>query len=120
MSKETLTTLNTNTLISHTATRGTAWHYRADLQGDAPNHYPDAIPVEDVQLRETGSGPHDYRIAFDHADTAGVIAIHHDRRLHHLAIGRAHNHQPVLARIAGPTKDHQPRNNGSRPEGGAR
>lgn len=51
MSKETLTHLNTNTLIGHTAQRGTAWHYRADHQGDEPNHYDGAIPVEDVQRR---------------------------------------------------------------------
>ena len=51
MSQETLTDLNTQTLIGHTDTRGTAWHYRAELQGAETNHYPGAIPVEDVARR---------------------------------------------------------------------
>ena len=51
MSKETLQHLNTNTLIGQTDKRGTAWHYRADLQGDEPNHYPGFIPVDDVNRR---------------------------------------------------------------------
>src|SRR3954470_5463569 len=51
MSRETLQDLNTNTLIGNTDARGTAWHYRADLQGDEPNHYPGPIPVADVQRR---------------------------------------------------------------------
>ena len=51
MSRETLNDLQTNTLIGYTAKRGTAWHYRADLQGDEPNHYETAVPVEDVLRR---------------------------------------------------------------------
>lgn len=51
MSKETMTWLNTNTLIGFTDKRGHAWHYRADVQGAEPNHYPDAIPVNDVIRR---------------------------------------------------------------------
>lgn len=51
MSRETLKHLNTNTLIGNTAHRGTAWHYRADLQGEEANHYAGAIPVEDVSRR---------------------------------------------------------------------
>lgn len=51
MSKETLQHLNTNTLIGNTTQRGTAWHYRADLQGGEPNHYAGPIPVEDVRRR---------------------------------------------------------------------
>jgi hypothetical protein len=51
MSRETLEDLNTNTLIGFTNKRGTAWHYRAEQQGDEPNHYPAAIPVPDVQRR---------------------------------------------------------------------
>jgi len=54
MSKETLERLNTQTLIGFTDKRGTAWHYRADRQGDEPNHYPGAIPVPDVQRRLFG------------------------------------------------------------------
>ena len=48
MSRETLQHLNTNTLIGNTDHRGTAWHYRAEHQGDEPNHYPGPIPIADV------------------------------------------------------------------------
>ena len=51
MTRETLTTLNTNTLIGFTSKRGNAWHYRKDLQGDEPNHYENGIPLEDVKRR---------------------------------------------------------------------
>ena len=51
MSRETLDHLNTQTLIGNTAQRGNAWHYRADLQGDEPNHYPGPVPIEDVRRR---------------------------------------------------------------------
>lgn len=51
MSQETSLWLNRNTLIGFTEKRGTAWHYRASDQGDQPNHYPLAIPVEDVKKR---------------------------------------------------------------------
>ena len=54
MSKETLEWLNANTLIGFTAKRGNAWHYRASLQGDEPNHYPGPIPVPDVERRLFG------------------------------------------------------------------
>jgi phage/plasmid-like protein (TIGR03299 family) len=51
MSRETLTDLNTNTLIGYTDKRGKAWHYRADEQGGESNHYPGAIPAADVRRR---------------------------------------------------------------------
>src|SRR3954451_14074843 len=51
MSRETLQHLNTNTLIGNTDHRGTAWHYRAEEQGNESNHYPGPIPVRDVQRR---------------------------------------------------------------------
>ena len=51
MSRETIEHLNANTLIGNTDARGTAWHYRAEAQGDESNHYPGPIPVEDVQRR---------------------------------------------------------------------
>lgn len=51
MTKETMSDLNTQTLIGYTDKRGTAWHYRAALQGDEPNHYAGGIPVEDVYRR---------------------------------------------------------------------
>tara|TARA_Y100001951_G_scaffold89117_1_gene81233 strand:+ start:67 stop:1125 length:1059 start_codon:yes stop_codon:yes gene_type:complete len=43
--------LNQNCLIGFTSKRGTAWHYKESSQGDEPNHYPEAIPVEDVERR---------------------------------------------------------------------
>jgi phage/plasmid-like protein (TIGR03299 family) len=51
MSKESLTWLNCQTLIGYTEKRGHAWHWRADEQGDASNHYPGPIPLADVQNR---------------------------------------------------------------------
>lgn len=51
MSRETMETLNTNTLIGFTDKRGNAWHYDAAYQGDESNHYNGAIPVEDVKRR---------------------------------------------------------------------
>lgn len=51
MSRETLKHLNTNTLIGNTAHRGTAWHYRAEEQGEESNHYVGPIPVGDVERR---------------------------------------------------------------------
>ena len=51
MSRETIADLNTQTLIGYTAKRGTAWHYRAEAQGDEPNHYDGPIPVADVHRR---------------------------------------------------------------------
>ncbi|MCW2496430.1 DUF932 domain-containing protein [Jatrophihabitans sp.] len=51
MSRETLAHLNTNTLIGNTDHRGTAWHYRADLQAAEPNHYAGPVPLEDVRRR---------------------------------------------------------------------
>lgn len=51
MSRETYEWLNNNILVGFTAKRGHAWHYKADLQGDEPNHYEGAIPVEDIRRR---------------------------------------------------------------------
>lgn len=51
MSTETLNWLNTRTLIGFTESRGNAWHYRAEKQGDQSNHYPGAIPLDDVERR---------------------------------------------------------------------
>lgn len=39
------------TLIGHTDKRGNAWHYREADQGTEPNHYPGAIPADDVRRR---------------------------------------------------------------------
>lgn len=51
MTRETLTHLNTQTLIGYTSKRGQAWHYRASEQGAEPNHYEHAVPVADVRRR---------------------------------------------------------------------
>lgn len=51
MSSETSQWLNQNVLVGFTDQRGNAWHYKASEQGDEPNHYPGAIPVEDVRRR---------------------------------------------------------------------
>jgi phage/plasmid-like protein (TIGR03299 family) len=64
MSKETASWLNQNVLIGCTEKRGKAWHHRAEFQtpwdytdesGElhigVGNHYPQGIPVEDVQGR---------------------------------------------------------------------
>ena len=51
MSRETLTHLNTQTLIGYTSKRGQAWHYRVEHQGSEPNHYESAVPVADVRRR---------------------------------------------------------------------
>lgn len=47
MSQETRTWLSQNTLIGFTDKRGEAWHYR---EGD-DNHYPGAVPLDDVVRR---------------------------------------------------------------------
>ncbi|WP_324651015.1 DUF932 domain-containing protein [Georgenia sp. H159] len=54
MTTETLTSLNTNTLIGNTSHRGTAWHYRAEEQGEESNHYPGPVPPDDVARRLFG------------------------------------------------------------------
>ncbi|MFJ1767991.1 DUF932 domain-containing protein [Amycolatopsis sp. NPDC088138] len=51
MSKETSKWLNTNVLIGFTEKRGHAWHYRAEDQGNEPNHYPGPIPITEVKRR---------------------------------------------------------------------
>lgn len=45
MSLQTIEWLNTMTVIGDTDQRGNAWHYRAG----ATNHYPGAIPMDDVE-----------------------------------------------------------------------
>jgi phage/plasmid-like protein (TIGR03299 family) len=51
VSGETLADLNKNILIGFTEKRGTAWWYRADMEGDQSNHYPGAVPIDDVASR---------------------------------------------------------------------
>jgi phage/plasmid-like protein (TIGR03299 family) len=70
MSRETLEWSNVWTLIGDTdlyasgqrddsfrLANGKAWTYRESMQGDEPNHYPGAIPVEDVERRLFGWDP---------------------------------------------------------------
>jgi len=65
MSKESISWLNTNTLIGCTDKRGTAWHWRAQEQGERSNHYPGPIPVEDVQDRLFGWQAESRRLAVE-------------------------------------------------------
>lgn len=51
MSQETIEDLNQNVLIGYTDKRGTAWWYRKSEAGDEPNHYDQAIPIDDVRRR---------------------------------------------------------------------
>jgi len=51
MSRETSEWLNRMILVGFTDKRGNAWHYRDEDQGDESNHYPGAIPVDDVLRR---------------------------------------------------------------------
>jgi phage/plasmid-like protein (TIGR03299 family) len=51
LSEETPEWLNNMTLIGFTEKRGNAWHYKEEMQGIEPNHYPSAIPPEDVERR---------------------------------------------------------------------
>ncbi len=51
MSTESSQWLNRNVLVGFTAKRGQAWHYRRSDQGQESNHYPEAIPLRDVQRR---------------------------------------------------------------------
>ena len=94
MSAETLNWLNTMTLQGYEIKRGKAWHYDAASQGDRSNHYPHAIPFEDVLERlfpwKATEGPVKARVkvagkwqtvtvpgkkALSHPDTGEVFSI---------------------------------------------
>jgi phage/plasmid-like protein (TIGR03299 family) len=51
VSRETYEWLNTNILVGYTDSKGTAWHYKIEYQSGEPNHYPGAIPLDDVERR---------------------------------------------------------------------
>lgn len=51
MSRENSQWLNRMILVGFTDKRGHAWHYRTEDQGTESNHYPGAIPVDDVLRR---------------------------------------------------------------------
>lgn len=76
MSRETSEWLNTMTLIGFTEKRGPAWHYRESSQGAEPNHYPGAIPVDDVLRRlfnfEVVEAPVYYLLNADDVDENGA------------------------------------------------
>ncbi len=93
MSRETLDHLNTQTLIGFTDKRGTAWHYRADLQASEPNHYTGPIPVEDVRRRLFTWHAESRRLAVETpADTATMTHVSAD--------GTPHRWAPVEGRQA--------------------
>ncbi|WP_419927323.1 IS481 family transposase [Candidatus Poriferisocius sp.] len=70
-----------------------------------------------------------YRVRRDRIDKSGTVTIRHNGKLHHIGIGRAHKHTPVILLVDGthtrvidhttgellrqphldPTRDHQPR-----------
>jgi len=51
MGTETSEWYNTQILVGMTDERGLAWHFKKEKQGAEPNHYPQGIPVADVQRR---------------------------------------------------------------------
>lgn len=80
MSQETAAWLNTNTLIGFTAERGHAWHYRAELQEGESNHYPGAVPVEDVRRRLFGWRALEGQITATVITPEGVLSVVDPRR----------------------------------------
>lgn len=80
MSRETLQTLNTTTLIGYTDKRGHAWHYRKDHQGTEPNHYPTAIPVADIHRRLFNWKPLEAPITATALTDDGVLTVTDDTR----------------------------------------
>lgn len=81
MSAETQEWLNTMTLIGFTGKRGNAWHYRESLQGDESNHYPGAIPVDDIARRLFAWEPVEGTMTGTYADSEGnLISIPGDNR----------------------------------------
>lgn len=80
MSAETSTWLNTHTLIGFTDKRGHAWHYRADDQSDEPNHYPGAVPIDDVQRRLFGWDAGTAAVYAEYFDADGFVRLTDDAR----------------------------------------
>lgn len=75
MTNEKLETLNTQALIGHTDKRGRAWHWRQGLQGEESNHYPGAIPPEDIQRRLFNWTPIEGTIESTYITDEGVVRI---------------------------------------------
>lgn len=80
MSSETSEWLNNQTLIGFTAQRGHAWHYRAEDQGDEPNHYSDAVPITDVRRRLFNWKAVEGTITATHIGDEGVVVREDDTR----------------------------------------
>ena len=76
MGMETSEWYNTKILVGNALKRGKAWHYKKEMQGDEPNHYDGAIPMEDIQRRlfnyEAISCPVFYRVPCELQDADGV------------------------------------------------
>lgn len=75
MSAETFEWLNTQTLIGFTEQRGNAWHYREENQGAEPNHYPGAIPLEDVTRRLFNFAVGEEQFFIPTADGMGFVPV---------------------------------------------
>ena len=78
---------------------------------------------------QTGKTTH-FRVRHDRIDKTGSVTIRHNSKLHHIGIGRAHQHTPVTLLVAdldirvvatqtgellrhltlNPTRDYQPQN----------
>lgn len=74
MSAETLEALNINTLIGFTSKRDKAWHYRDIMQGDEPNHYEGAVPIDDVRRRLLAWDAVEGSLTATHLSTEGVLS----------------------------------------------
>ena len=48
-----------------------------------------------AQPGQTGAGTH-YRVRHDRIDKSGTVTLRHNGKLHHIGIGRAHKHTPVI------------------------
>ncbi len=103
MSQETLEWLNTNVLVGFTSKRGNAWHYKESAQGDEPNHYNLAVPVEDVERRLFFWNARSYPVTIavpcdvydpdiDGLDATLATPIKHVRLEDYQAIGRDDDH----------------------------
>lgn len=75
MSAETSTWLNQRTLIGMTDKRGNAWHYRESDQGAESNHYPDAIPTDDIVRRLFYWAPAEGDVTSTYIDESGVTTV---------------------------------------------
>lgn len=69
MSRETLNWLNSNTLIGF---GHKAWHFSQTEQGAEPNHYPHAIPAEDVTRRLFSWTAQPTELSYTHLGDEGV------------------------------------------------